>query len=134
MSSKFAGLAIETEKTARMPIRHPKTNLPLRTKDGVEGYIEGHSADSSAGVRLKRQVTNGRLAMRNRSKLTSERLETETIEILAGLVTGWLLCDLEGNVIDVPVNVQNATDLLSDPGMVWLREQWDEFTSDRGNF
>lgn len=134
MDSKFAGLALETDNPARMTIRHPKTNLPLRDAAGNEAYIDLLSSDSEAAVKAKRSVTNGRLAMRNRTKITSERLESEAAEILASLTKGWHLIALDGSPIDLPCNHQNAIDLYSAPQMVWLREQVDEFTSDRANF
>lgn len=134
MSSKFGAMALDTEKPVRMVIRHPKTNLPLRDNDGTEAFIDLMSSDSDAAVKAKRTVTNGRLAMRNRSKLTSERLETEAAELLAALTKAWYLVGLDGSVVDTPCNHQNAVDLYTAPEMAWLREQVDEFTSDRANF
>ncbi|MCW5695777.1 MAG: hypothetical protein KIS96_03470 [Bauldia sp.] len=133
--SKFGGLARETDKIGRMPIRDSVTGQPIRTIDGREAYIEGYGSDSTTAVKARRTITDGRLRMRNRNKLTSERLETEGNEMLAALTTGWLLVDpTNGSVIEVPHSLANALDLFGAPEMAWLREQWDEFTSDRANF
>lgn len=134
MDAKFAGLALDTETPGRMTIRHPKTNLPLKDAEGNEAYIDLLSSDSEAAVKAKRAITNGRLAMRNRGKITSERLETESTELLASLTKEWRLLALDGSPVDLSCNHQNAIDLYSNPKMAWLREQVDEFTSDRANF
>lgn len=134
MTSKFDAIALEVDKPSRMTIRHPHTNMPLRDKAGEVAYIELFSSDSGKARTAQRAITNGRLAMRNRNKLTAERLETEGTELLADLTVAWRLVGLDGEPLDVPFNRTNAVDLYADPKMAWLREQVDEFTADRANF
>lgn len=133
--SKFDALAIEVEKPSRMPIKHPNTNMPLRDKDGNEAYIELYSSDSDIARKMQRTITNSRLQMRNRNKLTADRLESEATELLAALTVGWHLVNWRtGEKIDVEFSRSNAEELYSGPGMQWIREQVDEFVADRSVF
>ncbi len=134
-SSKFAGLEIQVERPVRMPLVHPSTRQPLRTKpDGKEAYIEIYSADSEAARKHNRAIQRRRLNMRGRGRITPEELEAEAVELLAALTTEWLLVDFEGKIIDVPFNAENARELYAAPSLSWIREQVDEFAGDRGNF
>lgn len=132
--SKFDTLALEVDKPSRMTIQHPHTNLPLRDKEGNEAYIDLHSSDSGVARKAQRMITNGRLNMRNRNKITAERLETEGTELLADLTVGWRLVGLDGELLDVPFSRQNAVELYENTAMAWLREQVDQFTADRASF
>lgn len=132
--SKFSSMSLPTEKPERMTILHPTTRQPLRTKDGAEAYIDIYSADSEIKRKHDRAVTQRRLSVRGRMKLTVAELEAEGLELLALLTAGWRLVSLAGELIDVPLTVENARELYADAGMSWLREQVDEFASDRANF
>ncbi len=132
--SKFAGLALEVEKPSRMIIVHPVTRQPLRDADGAEAYIDLFSGDSEQARRHQRAVQRRRLAARGRGKITPEELEAEGVELLAAITAGWRLVALDGDTLDVEFSVTNARELYAEPAMQWLRDQVDEFASDRGNF
>lgn len=132
--SKFAGLALEVEKPSRMVIVHPATRQPLRDGDGSEAYIDLFSGDSEQARRHQRAVQRRRLAVRGRGKITPEELEAEGVELLAAITAGWRLVALDGSALDVEFSVTNARELYAEPAMQWLRDQVDEFASDRGNF
>lgn len=133
-SNKFAGLEIEVAKPQRMPLLHPNTRQPLRSKDGEEGFIEIYSADSEAARRHNRTIQRRRLAMRGRGRITPEELEAEATELLASLTTGWRLVSLSGDEITVPFTIDAARELYAAPSLAWIREQVDEFAADRANF
>jgi hypothetical protein len=132
--SKFESLALPVEKPCRMIITHPVTRQPLRSKDGVEAYIEVYSADSEVKRRFDREVTRRRLSASGRVKLTPEEIEAQGHDLLAALTAGWNLVGLDGEPIDVAFSPQAARELYATPAMLWLREQVDEFAADRGNF
>lgn len=134
MSSKFAGLGIAVDKPARMTILHPITRQPIKDGDGKEAYVDLYSSDSEAARKHQRAVTKGRLALRDRGKVTAEQIEAENNGLYAALTAGWYLVSLAGMPIDVPCTADNATELYADPEQAWLREQVDSFVVDRSNF
>jgi hypothetical protein len=134
MTSKFAGLALDVDKPARLVILHPITRQPLSDKDGKAAHIDVYSNDSEPARVHARAVSRRRLAMRDRGKITPEELEADGVGLLAVLTAGWHLVSLNGEVIDVAFSVENARELYSEPSMAWLREQVDAFATDRSNF
>jgi len=132
--SKFAALAVAVNDAARMTIIHPFTNQPLRDADGKEAWIAVLSSDSEAAVKHQRAVTNRRLAMRNRNKVTAEEIDAEAIDLLAALTKGWRLLDLEGNPLEIEFTEANARELYGAPAFTWLREQVSIFAAERSNF
>lgn len=132
--SKFAGLAVQADKPARMIIRHPGTGQPLRAKAGdEEAWIELLSADSEAALRFQRAARDRRLSGGAR-RMKAADLDAEGAELLAALTVDWRLVTLDGSPIEVPCGAANAVELYSMPELAWLREQVDQFVSDRGNF
>lgn len=134
LASKFAGLALDVEKAARMVILHPVSRQPLLDKQGKEAFIDILSGDSDAGRKYDRAVYRRRIARGTRAKLTPEELEGDAAGLLAALTSGWYLVDLDGNPIDVPCDAANAKELYQEGAMAWLRAQVDEFAADRANF
>lgn len=132
--SKFAGLALPIDKTARMTILHPARSTPLRDRDGEEAYIEGYSQDSDIARRHEMEASRRRLDNMGRTKLSPEELDAERTEYLAALITGWRLVAIDGSPIDVPFSAKDARDLLAERSMRWLREQWESHTAQRANF
>ena len=130
---KFAGLALATDVAQRMVIIHPGTRQPLRHADGAEAWIDLHSIDSAAARKTIRAQQDRRLRMRS-ARATAEELDADAVELLAALTSGWMLCSLDGEPLDVPCNPGNAAELYSMPALAWLREQVDTFVADRGNF
>lgn len=132
--SKFGGLALEVDAAARMVINHPSTGMPIKDAEGNEAYIELHSSDSEIARKSQRDITTGRLRMRNRDAIDAARLEREGTELLADLTAGWNLLSPDGDKIDVPFSRANAIELYSDRHMAWIREQVDAFVANRANF
>lgn len=132
--SKFAALALPVEQPARMIIHHPVTQKPLCDEAGKQAFIDVWSADSETRRKFERASANRRLARRARAKITAEEIEAEQVALLVALTAGWHLVDLNGRAIEEPFTPDNARELYAEPAMAWLREQVDEFASDRANF
>ena len=133
--SKFSALSLDVEKPARMIVVHPVSRQPLRSVDGkIEAFIDIFSADSEAARKHQRNVSRRRLAMRGRGRVTPEEMEADSVELLAAVTAGWSLLSLDGSPIDVSFSLEAARELYADPSVAWLRDQVDEFASERGNF
>jgi acyl-CoA reductase-like NAD-dependent aldehyde dehydrogenase len=134
MSNKFAGLAVATDRPARMTILHPVTGQPIRRTDsGEAAWIDILSADSKAARDHEREMQNRRLRSRAR-RVTAEEIEAEGIELLVALTKGWSLATLEGEPLDVPFTAEAARELYSSPDLAFIRRQVNEFAADLGNF
>jgi hypothetical protein len=137
--SKFAGLALEVDKPARMPIRHPATGEPIRNASDPKdmAYVDVYSSDSEIARRHRRMFGQKRLdAMARKRKATVriEDFEESDTELLVALTAGWRLIGIDGVPIDVEYSAQHARELYESPAMAWLRDQVDEFAAERENF
>lgn len=130
----FAALALPVDQPARMVIIHPVTGQRLCAADGGEAYLDLHSLDSPQAERRRRDLLQRRLDAGDRRRLSVEEAERERLDLLAALIAGWRLLDLDGRPLDLPFSPAAARDLLATPGMAWLCEQVDAFASDRANF
>lgn len=139
--TKFTGMLLGgIEAPQKMPLLHPVTQLPLKVKATEEGaedrdaFIMVLSSEGSKARAFDRQMTDKRLS-NTRKKITAEELEAETRLKFAKLIAAggsWLLCDLEGNEIDVVCNETNALELLSSAS--WVLEQVVDFSNNRTHF
>lgn len=135
MDSKFAGLGLPVDKPTRMPLVHPNTRQPLRDANGQDAWIELLSSDSEKARKHNIEIQRRRLrAARGRLRIEPEEIEADSVELLAVLTSGWHLCGLDSTPLDVPCSIENARELYGTPGLAWLREQVDEFVTDRVNF
>lgn len=137
--SRFAGLGLAVEQTARMTITSPVTGMPLRLK-GADGkdteetaWIELLSLDSETARRHQRAAQDRRLGQRAR-KLKAEELDAEGLEQLVALTKDWRLADLSGAPLDIACDPAAARELYGTPAFAWLKEQVDLFVADRGNW
>lgn len=132
--SKFAALAAQVDRPARMTITHPGTGQPLRDAATKEpGWIDLLSLDSEVAQRQNRIIRDRRLSARGR-KLTAAELDAEAVDLFAALTVGWSLVGLDGRALDVPCNTANAAELYGMRELSWLREQVDLFLGERGNW
>lgn len=132
-TDRVASLEVEVEKPSRMIVLG-FDRQPLRGDDGSTNYIDLFSADSQVARKHQRLVTNRRLAMRGRGKLTAAELESEAVELLVALTAGWGTISKDGAVTADEFSPSDARDLYSNPKNSELRAQVDEFTAERGNF
>lgn len=135
MQSKFGGLALAVDKPNKMTILDPATRQPIRdAKTGEEAWIELYSSDSAVARHHNFAVTRRRLntgARGQRIKISPEELEAEAIDLLAALTTNWSLINMDGTPLKEPFSPESARELYKE---AWLREQVDDFVSDRANF
>lgn len=132
--SKFAGLELDVEKPQRMPLLHPTTRAPLRDKDGKDAWIDVYSNDSSIARRHNFNTARRRMNATGRNqriRFSPEELEAEGIDLLAALTTDWHLVTLDGEPMGVKYTLDEARDLYK---TTWVREQVDDFVTDRANF
>lgn len=140
----FTGLMLETDRPARMTILHPLTRKPIapRTADNETGepaWVELYSLDSARVRAHEERTANDMLAARRqvgRAQLTPSEIEEGGLDLLAVVVCGWRLLNLDGSAPaePFPCTPENVRGLLRLPGMRWLREQIDAFLADRANF
>jgi len=135
MKSKFGGLGLAVDQPHRMTILDPTTRQPIRdATTGEEAWIDLYSADSAVARQHNFNVTRRRLntgARGQRIKISPEELEAEGIDLLVALTTNWHLVNIDGTPIKEPYSAENARELYRE---VWLREQADDFVTDRANF
>jgi len=132
--SKFSGLGVPVDATARMTILHPATGQPLRNAaTGEPAWIDLLSADSAVARATQRDAQNRRLRARART-ITAESMEADGTDLLAALTKGWSLVTLDGAPIDVPCTPENARELYGTPDLAFIRRQVDEFVADLGNY
>jgi hypothetical protein len=118
--SKFAGLALETEKPFRVLLRRPDDGAPVRDMQGVQAYIDVLSLDSRKANELERKAIDKRLSG---EKATAEALEEAGDERLAALTVGWYLVGLNRAPLELPFSTANALEMYADPACDWIREQ-----------
>ena len=132
--NKFAGLAVPTDRPARMTILHPVTGQPIRRADtGEPIWIDLLSADSKAAREHERAVQNRRLQSRAR-RITADDIEAEGVELLVVLTQGWSLAQLDGQPLDVPCTPENAREFYASPELAFIRRQANDFAADLGNY
>ena len=135
MSSKFSGLALATESTARMPIINPMTAQPIRDADGNDAYIEIAYAQCAVGAAHDRAVIDKRMRiMASGGRYSQEMVDADANEKLAKLTRGWRLIGLDGQAIPIDCSEANARELYREPTLGWVRDQVVLFSVNLGNF
>ncbi len=129
------GFAVNVEAPERCIILHPTNGEPIYDKDGQPMFVALFSHDSPRARDYNRETLNRRLARRNKSNLSAEELEAETVGLLVALVADWHLVNVTTREpITMPCNPANARTLFNEPALQWLREQVSEFVQERRNF
>lgn len=92
--------------------------------------------DSKKYQDAQHRLANKRIQRRSRSRraiVTSEELDTDQLELLVEVTTGWCDCiKLTADSAPLPFNRENVRMLYS--SYPWIREQAEEFIADRANF
>lgn len=148
------GLAVSYAQTARMVLKHPRTDAALIDREGREGFVELLGPDSEPaqrfrdlaaplGAELAAKARGGnrrdRRARRAPDDSASEadileRLEALQLERAVASVAAWHLVSADGEAVAFPCTPENVRELLTHPGYVWLREDIAFFLSDQENF
>lgn len=102
--------------------RAKPVRILLRGKDSPEYRTAEHKIRNQ---RLKGVGRRGKIV-----SVTAEALEMEATELMATCVVNWENVVIGGE--SIPFSKEAATKLIED--FPWIREQVDEFISDRANF
>ena len=123
--STLSGQKIETG--AELTLRHPVTDEPTDIVLTVVG------SDSKRYRKASHRVQNRNLS-RGKFKVTAEKLESNSLEIIAACVVGWSNVEDSGlfKKKNPECTVENVT-LFIDKHK-WAKEQVDAFIADRANF
>lgn len=113
-----------------MEVLHPATNQPLLDDEDNPVTITLAGIDSDVFRKAQRAATNRRLAMKGRTKITADELETDALETLVACTLGWSGIGMNGEALEC--NHANIRKVYTE--FRWLREQVDEFVGDRAAF
>lgn len=111
--------------TATITIKHPKTGMPM---EGFTVTVAGNASEEYRKVRTelaKRRIESTR-------SITVEELEASALRLLVACVKGWTGVQMNG--MDYLCTPANVTELLSNPGYFWLKEQIEAGAGDVANF
>lgn len=103
---------------------------PVTQDDGKPVTITLRGRDSDAFQKSIRSRADARMQSRQRVGMTVSAIESEGIETLADCTVDWDGIMVDGEVL--PCNRANAIKLYT--RFPWLREQADQFISERANF
>lgn len=127
----------DTEKAAEQGalchLVNPATNEKLYQDDKSPVGIQVHGSDSSKYRKAQRTLNNKRLEnqFKKRSqKITMEQLEEDSLELLVAVTVGWQGIVVDGEPLEF--SEKNCRELYT--RFTWIREQVDEFVTDRSNF
>ena len=100
-------------------IIHPLTNKPVGIKFLI---ISRHTAEVK---NLARQMADKRIASARKGKpIDTASLEDESLDLLVAAVKGWDGVEDEGKPI--PCTAEKVREILSTPGLEWIRKQVDD--------
>ena len=116
--------AARADDGAALHIVHPATNVEL----GITIQLAG--IDSAVHRRAVAAAANRRAKGGFRKQITLERVQEENIETLAACTLAWEGVRIDGK--DIAFSHAAAVSLYT--RFPWLREQVEEFISDRANY
>ena len=120
-------VAAKAEEGAELEVLDPITNEPVGVYITLAGADSAIHRTATATI-AKRRLSNPK-GFRNRA-LDPEKFEAEGIEVLAACTLGWRGVIVEG--APLPCGRDNAVRLYT--RFPWLREQVDQFVSDRSAY
>jgi hypothetical protein len=124
MNNKFASLVADVAKPFRVELIDPTTEDVIRDKAGRAAYIDVWASDSQQARQFgkqKRKELNLRIKQSRNGIVEPDDALESNMETCAVLTADWYLVDrLSREPIDVPCTPENAADLYSPPGMMWL--------------
>ena len=122
--NKFGSLVADVTKPYRVELIDPSTDDVIRDKAGNPAFISIWAADSEQARlfgKQKRKELNLRIKQSRNGVVEPDDALESNMETCAVLTAGWHLVDrLSREPIDVPCTPENAADLYSPPGMMWL--------------
>lgn len=124
---------------AVLTLLHPKTgdvlrqDLPHDAAPGVEGApvtITLAGTDSERHRKFRNSLITKRLAKRVPGKMTAEEAESEQMDGLVALTLAWEGVTFQGEAL--PCTAANVRRVYT--SLKWVREQVDQFVTDRANY
>lgn len=119
---------LAVKKTGKMPVRDPRTGLPLKFSDGTEPFIEFASPDSDRALSAFFAMQD---TIRDSEKLTDRERDALKVELLANVTVNWNL-RLDGKAL--PCTVDDAKRLYASEEFAFLRTQGESWMERRANF
>jgi hypothetical protein len=117
----FDRLALTLDKPYRFILKHPLTNEPLiSTANGGQGYIDVWGNESPNGIAARSEFD--KLVREGVLVANGDEGYNLAAWLLSRMTVGWFLVDIEGNVIDVPFDVETAEQLYLHPGLRYIWE------------
>ena len=120
----------QSENVADMIVVHPVTQEEMYTEDGQPVTITLMGMESAVAKRMTKARAQKQLNSR-KNKVDIDEARSFTISLQAKLITKSFGLKENGVDIDLTDN-DTAVDVLT--RFSWLREQIDEFVTDRANF
>ena len=114
--------------TSDLHLRHPASDELLYTDGGAPLVIKLCSTEADEYKRVERNFTNQTLKSGNK-KLTAEKLENRSLELLAAATQGWNLEDKDG---PVPFSKEAAKTVYAE--RPWIKKQVTEHLYEDANF
>lgn len=114
-----------------MTVRNPATGLPM-DKETITLLGRDSKVYRDHVAKRERAMLDHVNVSRRPPKLSHEAIKAQALDDLVVLTTGWTLTDIHGEA--KLFNKDEARALYANPEMSWLREQVEEFVSERANF
>lgn len=119
-------IAEKSEEGEILTILHPVTYEETDIKIKLSG------TDSARYRNKIKQIAEREKGKKKNNGIDIDAIDKRGSEILASCTLDWK--GIQRGGVDVPFTYENAVELYSDPNLRWLREQVDEFMSNRANF
>ena len=117
---------IQFEEGTEMPVLHPVTGELLKDDKGQAASIKLAGVDSSIYRKASNIITNRRVKGSRNPKMTAEKLEADTLELISKCTLSWTGILVKGKVPKTPEELYD--------GNKWLRQQAEEWIHDRANY
>ncbi len=134
-NSILSNLSIGTD-AVRLDLIHPATGVKIESHDGQTAHIMLRSVNSDATDDLKReQLKKSAMRGTRKQQLTLEQVRHDSAAAAAACTESWVLIDpVTKEILDYPATQENKLAVYSNPSMVWVTKQVDQFLADDGNF
>lgn len=114
------------EEGSEMVVVHPVTFEPLKDDKGGVASIRLAGMDSAMYRKAANIIANRRTKGNRPQKMTVERFQQDTIELICKCTISWTNLVIGGKVPKTPEEIYE--------GRKWLKEQADIFIHDRANY
>lgn len=124
----FGSLTINLEATP-MFLDHPLTGAPMDGPEDAVFYLLHPQSDKVLDVDRK---FRNKILKSKQGINSADEFDNQMLEILVACVDSWENVKLEG--VDLPCTPANVRKLLSNPELVWVKDQIKNFVDTTSNF